>query len=338
MKTCIIAILGITLAGACAGAAETQTSPRKIEIEAPAKKGKATIIIEIDGRKEVREIEIGDASKITIEEGTKAAPGTASTPVKAARRTWIGVAVDEPGPELRAQLPIAEGTGLLVRRVFPESPAHSAGLKENDVLVKLDDQLLTNAAQFIALVAARAEGATVRLTYLRKGAETVANITLGSRENGDADAGGTRIPNLLGLLAEPPGANKEKLRDVLRNLTAPLTIRMEPLVVDPGGSVAGGGAGVPLGIPNVSEALKDSGLSDEQAREVQRKLEETSAAIQKAVGDLSLKKEDIVREVEKAMQEAQKAIQAARAAAEAVEREYSKPAADGAGEGEPKDP
>jgi membrane-associated protease RseP (regulator of RpoE activity) len=314
MKSHLIALL--TLAAAPALAADAALAAPKIEIDAPSVKGKATIIIEINGKKEIREIEIGDASRITIEQAGKPAAA------ESARKTWFGVVVDELGPELRAQLPIHDGAGLLVRRISPESPALRAGLRENDVLVKWDDQILTNLAQLTALVSARAEGDTVRITYYRKGAEATIDVQLGSTNSQEDGPVGDFLSHILSGFSGGDVVSSNQIKDVLKSITAPLIIRTEPLLIDPRGNFGGGG-GAP-GTPDLRNRLTDSGLSDQEAAEVQRKVAEANAAIQKAVSDLSLKKEDIMREVERAMREAQKAIQAVRSAAEAVEKEVTK--------------
>src|SRR5262249_8807239 len=53
-----------------------------------------------------------------------------------APRPWLGLQPDDLPDELRAQLDLAEGEGLLVSQVLPGSPAEKAGLKKNDILTK----------------------------------------------------------------------------------------------------------------------------------------------------------------------------------------------------------
>lgn len=113
--------------------------------------------------------------------------------------TWLGVSVD-PLPEMvRAQLPIEGTAGVIVRHVAADSPASKAGLLENDVLVKLDDQQLFNHEQLHGLVSGHKEGDTVTLSLLRKGKATSVQATLVKKVVTEADqvydVGGWNMPS-----------------------------------------------------------------------------------------------------------------------------------------------
>jgi hypothetical protein len=103
-------------------------------------------------------------------------------------RTWLGVGTDEVSEDVRAQLPIAEGVGLVVRHVEKDSPAAKAGIQENDILTKLDDQLLLNVDQLCQLVQMHKPGETVTVTGLRKGKETKFKASLVRKEGGDEES------------------------------------------------------------------------------------------------------------------------------------------------------
>ncbi|WP_395753423.1 PDZ domain-containing protein [Prosthecobacter sp.] len=92
---------------------------------------------------------------------------------------YLGVLTSEVPPELRAQLALPEGFGLMVDEVVPGSPAEAAGLKKYDVLVKFEDQQLVNMAQLMALVHARKKGDMVQMSVFTAGRETKVPVTLG---------------------------------------------------------------------------------------------------------------------------------------------------------------
>ena len=95
--------------------------------------------------------------------------------------TFLGVETMPASPTLVAQLGLAEGTGLVVTNVVPDSPATSV-LKEHDVLVKLDDQLLIEVRQLAVLVRNHKEGDEITLTYIRGGKQQTATVKLVKRE------------------------------------------------------------------------------------------------------------------------------------------------------------
>jgi hypothetical protein len=97
---------------------------------------------------------------------------------------FIGVSATVLPPELSAHLSLPEDTGLLVEVVGKDSPAEKGGLQANDVLAKLDDQILIDQRQFSVLIANKKEGDTVKITYIRKGETHEASVVVGKREGG----------------------------------------------------------------------------------------------------------------------------------------------------------
>lgn len=137
------------------------------------------------------------------------APAPAPSTGKLVYQTWLGILPETPDPALVKHLHLPKGHGLLVQEVAAGSPAEAAGLKEMDVLVKMDDQWLINADQFSTLVLARKDGEKCRLNLRRDGAEQIIEVTFGQRQmrqdaslltqplkNLDSSAG---MPSLRGL-------------------------------------------------------------------------------------------------------------------------------------------
>jgi hypothetical protein len=109
---------------------------------------------------------------------------------------FIGVNATVLPPELSAHLSLPEDTGLLVEVVGKDSPAEKGGLQANDVLAKLDDQILIDQRQFSVLIANKREGETVKITYIRKGETHEASVVVGKRE-GKAPAFGKAEADVL---------------------------------------------------------------------------------------------------------------------------------------------
>ena len=94
---------------------------------------------------------------------------------------FIGVMTRSLSPEVRAQTGLAEGFGLLVEDVLPESPATTAGLKQHDVLVLLGDQRLVNMEQLAVLVRNSPKDIEIVFTIKRAGAEQKVTVKVGEK-------------------------------------------------------------------------------------------------------------------------------------------------------------
>jgi hypothetical protein len=103
-------------------------------------------------------------------------------PLRTGPVTYLGVSASPPPRELAAHLPIPRDTGLVVEGLVPDGPAAKAGLEQNDVLTKLDDQILIHPRQLSVLVANRRDGDRVKLSFIRKGETKELEVTLGTRD------------------------------------------------------------------------------------------------------------------------------------------------------------
>lgn len=94
---------------------------------------------------------------------------------------YLGVLTGPVSRELRSQFGLAEGFGLQIAEVMPDSPAAAAGLKEHDVLVKFEDQQLVNMEQLQTLVRSRKKNDQVSLTVITGGQQKQLSVTIGER-------------------------------------------------------------------------------------------------------------------------------------------------------------
>jgi len=95
--------------------------------------------------------------------------------------TFLGVETSPVSSTLTAQLGLPDGSGLVVAHLASDGPAVGM-LKEHDILLKLDDQLLVEQRQLAVLIRNHKEGDEVTLTYLRGGKQATAKIKLGKHE------------------------------------------------------------------------------------------------------------------------------------------------------------
>ena len=120
--------------------------------------------------------------------------------------TYLGVVTSEPPTVLRKHLGLHKGMGLVIDRVMPGSPAAEAGLKEYDVVQKLDDQLIVNYEQFTVLIRDHKPGDEVKLAVIHEGKPVTLTAKLVEHEIEEADAGweGREFEGTFRIL--PPGA------------------------------------------------------------------------------------------------------------------------------------
>jgi len=100
----------------------------------------------------------------------------------AGKRSWVGIATAPIDHALRDHLEIAEGFGIQVIEVMPDSPASTAGLRNNDIVTRFDDQRLISPEHLSLLVRTKKSGDKVAFAIIRKGREEVVELTLGETD------------------------------------------------------------------------------------------------------------------------------------------------------------
>jgi serine protease Do len=95
------------------------------------------------------------------------------------RRGYLGIQVkDISDPELAARLGLKQGeAGIVVTRVFEDTPGEKAGLSEGDAITTLDGKPIRNGHELQILVA-RLLGKTVQVRVLREGQPKVLQATI----------------------------------------------------------------------------------------------------------------------------------------------------------------
>ena len=109
------------------------------------------------------------------------AADAASTKASTEKFTYLGVTAKTVDDTLRAQLNLPDGVGLTVTTVDHKGPA-GADIQTNDVLEKLDDQLLINAHQLVTLIRLHKPGDTVTVSLIREAKPIEVKIKLGEKE------------------------------------------------------------------------------------------------------------------------------------------------------------
>ena len=95
---------------------------------------------------------------------------------------FLGLLATKLSPVVGSQLGLPANLYLSVAMVSPDGPSEKAGLKQYDVLKKLDDQILINPEQLVELVRSKKVGQEVSLSILRGGEEKTLKVKLGAKK------------------------------------------------------------------------------------------------------------------------------------------------------------
>ena len=124
-------------------------------------------------------VHVGDANRHhVLVKGMLRAHG----PGKREKVSYLGVSVTRVAKALRKHLKLPRGTGLAVGFLEDKSPAATAGIRKEDLLMRLDDQILINSSQLRVLVRMHKPGETVKLHLIREGRRMTVPITLAEKE------------------------------------------------------------------------------------------------------------------------------------------------------------
>jgi serine protease Do len=94
-------------------------------------------------------------------------------------RPWLGVQVTTVTSTIQQYYNLSVNAGVLITSVTNDSPADKAGLRPGDVIIKIDDEDISTAAELSSAIGSHQIGDQVEITYYRGNAQKVATATLG---------------------------------------------------------------------------------------------------------------------------------------------------------------
>ena len=94
---------------------------------------------------------------------------------------WLGVSIQDLNQDLIDYFGIKEKEGVIVVKVFKNSPASKIGIKEGDLILSFDSHPVKNARELVNLVMESDVGKEVPLTILRNGIKVTLKIKILSR-------------------------------------------------------------------------------------------------------------------------------------------------------------
>ncbi len=128
------------------------------------------------------------------------------------RRGWIGVQLEDVDEEKAEYFGLDKPKGVQVGEVLKDSPAQKAGLKQDDIILKLNDLEVISRDQLIAWVGSQAPDTRIAMTIWRDKALKTITLTLAERPADEA------------LASEEGGSSGQvdKLGIEVQELTRPL--------------------------------------------------------------------------------------------------------------------
>lgn len=94
-------------------------------------------------------------------------------------RPWLGIVGLDLTKEIAAYYRLSVSEGVIVTRVMRHSPAHKAGIREGDILLKLEDVELKEVGDLQKTLKMKKPDEMVKLVILRDDKQGIVNITLG---------------------------------------------------------------------------------------------------------------------------------------------------------------
>ena len=115
--------------------------------------------------------------KATFSTGT----GESSTAFLVGGGSYLGVYLEEVTPARAKELNLSEERGAIIMKVVENSPAETAGLKSNDVIVSFNGRQVDSVREVQRLLGETPAGRSVSIEVLRAGSRQTLNAKLDSR-------------------------------------------------------------------------------------------------------------------------------------------------------------
>ncbi len=96
-------------------------------------------------------------------------------------RGWLGVAIQDVDKELAESFGLKQAGGILINEVQEDSPASKAGLKQGDVIVRLNDTVLEDVSELRNKIALIIPNTRVTLHIIRNGKEQQIKVIIGEQ-------------------------------------------------------------------------------------------------------------------------------------------------------------
>ncbi len=104
-------------------------------------------------------------------------------------RGWLGVVIQNVDKDLAESFGLKKAEGIIVSEVQKDSPASSAGLQRDDIIMRLNDTPLKDVSDLRNSVALLPSGSKATLDIIRDGREKKIQVTIGEQPSNFSTAG-----------------------------------------------------------------------------------------------------------------------------------------------------
>jgi len=111
----------------------------------------------------------------------------------------LGIQVDNLGQQLGEYFGVKNGEGLLVKSVEKGSPAEKGGMKAGDVIVRADNEKVSDRADLRRILRAHRSGGKINVAVIRDKREQNLTIDLPARKSQDSSELEIVVPEVLAL-------------------------------------------------------------------------------------------------------------------------------------------
>ncbi len=117
-------------------------------------------------------------------------------------RGFLGIAIQPLTPELAESFGTSQRQGIVVAEVTEGSPAHRGGLKQGDLIVKLNGKAVADSGDFRNRISLTPPGSKIELGIIRNGASQVVAVTVGELNQEKVAQSTTKTADNLGLTVQ----------------------------------------------------------------------------------------------------------------------------------------
>lgn len=131
-------------------------------------------------------------------------------------RGWLGVSIQDVDENIAKALDLKEVKGALIAGTMSDQPADKAGLKAQDVILKVNNKQIDNTNDLLRAIAGMPPGSKVDLTIWRNGRTKDFTVVLGQRDTtklaqqGPVGEAPNQVEEELGLAMRPTTGEEAK--------------------------------------------------------------------------------------------------------------------------------